>query len=218
MSTVQKLSVAAIATVAVLAGTNSANAALFDGFSITATPGPFTGTPVALPPSSSVTGGAVVSGSLVNNYAQPLGYNAPYLTVAPIGSNVAGATGSATITLPTLQNDFNLYWGSIDPGNSISFLDGSTTIATITGADLASLGIGVADNSSWSDPAANQYINFLAGPGVEFNKVVLATTNIAFESGNFVSAQVPEPTTILGLLAFGFLGAGSIVKRTSKTA
>ncbi len=236
MSILQKLSVVTIATAAVLAVANSANA-----FTIT-TGGTLSGTPAGsdgikssvvgattidfnsgLPAPGGLatyTGGALVTGTKASNYAAPASTasqkdTSQYLTIAPKNSGVAGATDTVTITLSQLQNYFGLHWGSVDGYNSIAFYNGANLIKSFTGADIP----GTTASGNQSSPQDNPYVNFFGqGANEEFNKIVLKTTGIAFESDNHAFAQVPEPASILGLLAFGFLGAGSVVKRTSKTA
>ncbi len=48
-----------------------------------------------------------------------------------------------------------------------------------------------------------------------FDKIVLTSTSPAFETDNYAYrvASVPESSSMLGLLAFGALGAGSFLKR-----
>ncbi|HJZ20510.1 MAG TPA: hypothetical protein VJ226_06105, partial [Bradyrhizobium sp.] len=115
------------------------------------------------------------------------------------GSNYLsiGAGGSETITFATQQNQFGLYWGSVDSFNTISFYDGDHLIASYTGAQIEPL-LASGDQGSFS---ANGYVQFqdLA----PFTKVVLATGNTdAFEvdniSAGFISdshAQLAGPIT-----------------------
>ena len=108
-----------------------------------------------------------------------------------------------------------MHWGSVDKFNSIAFYNGASLIKSFTGVNVP----GSTASGNQVNPQDNPYVNFFAqGANEEFNKIVLKTTGISFESDNHAFARVPEPASILGLLAFGFLGAGSLVKGTSKTA
>jgi hypothetical protein len=214
MFNLQKLSVAAIATAAVLAGANSANA-----FTITSSPVPF-GTHITstfddgLRPNG-YTGGEVVSGTVINDHAQPLNDFTPYLTVAPSNRSVAGNSDIVTIALDSVKNYFSLYWGSIDPQNQIKFFLNDKQVGFDDGFYGSSIP-GTNATSSHTLPTDNLYVQF---SGTNFNKVQLITNNkIAFESDNHTFKSVPEPASIVGLLVFGALGAGSLVKRTSKVA
>jgi hypothetical protein len=62
----------------------------------------------------------------------------------------------------------------------------------------------------------NFYTNFFAETNEFFNKVVLGSSAPAFETDNHayrVAESVPEPTTILGTLAFGTFAARWRIKR-----
>ncbi|MHC5828636.1 MAG: Npun_F0296 family exosortase-dependent surface protein, partial [Nostoc sp.] len=64
--------------------------------------------------------------------------------------------------------------------------------------------------------SGNVFANFAAGAGETFDRVVLSSGQPAFESDNHAYRSVPEPTSMLGLLAFGAVSAGSFIKRKSK--
>ena len=97
-----------------------------------------------------------------------------------------GGGGSETIKFDDPQNAFGLYWGSVDPGNSISFYDGNKLVATYTGADIAPL-LASGGQTSFS---SNGYVEFkdLA----PFDKVVLASTANAFEVDNISAGYIQD--------------------------
>lgn len=143
--------------------------------------------------------GAVVSGSLSGRYAAPAGNTTKYLTVA-----YNQPSGSQTIEVGS-YNYFGLYWGSIDTYNSLSFYQGDDLIATITGSDVIAAGATFGD---WFSTGANRYVNFFFG-STYFDRLVISTTQYAFESDNHAFARVPEPGT-LALLGLGLLAAGGM--------
>jgi fibronectin-binding autotransporter adhesin len=89
-----------------------------------------------------------------------------------------GANGSETITFATEQNQFGLYWGSVDTYNTISFYDGSHLVASYSGAQIAPL----LANGNQGSFSGNGYVEF---PDLApFTKVVLASGSNAFEVDN----------------------------------
>jgi len=243
MSTIQKLSFALVGTAVMLMGANSASAATFLnpanptvslslGGSVPVTgQGQYTNIQGATtidfnngtaPTSGPVTfsgltpgvtnGTNIVNGNLDGVYATPYNDTSNYLAVET-NSNV-------TINFAQALNYFGFYWGSIDAYNSVqvySMVNGVQTLeATFTGADVP----GAPANGTQTGSANNAYVNLLANNNQTFDKIVLSTTAPAFETDNYSYrvANVPEPRSILGLLAFGALSAGSLVKRKSKLA
>ena len=97
-----------------------------------------------------------------------------------------GGGASETIKFDHDQNSFGLYWGSVDPGNSISFYEGNKLVATYTGADVAPL----LANGGQTSSSSNGYVEFkdLA----PFNKVVLASTANAFEVDNISAGNIGD--------------------------
>ena len=234
MSTVQKLSLALVGTAVLLMSANPAGAvSLTKGGSIPiAGEGQYTNiqgatmvnfnSGTATDPNGFVTYSAtngIVQGSVDSQYATPFGDTSKYLTVAPQGvqangKNIAGNTGNETITFAKAINYFGLYWGSIDAYNFVDVYSGGNLLKTFSGADVP----GAPANGEQSGSANNVYVNLLAEKGETFDKVVLRSTGLAFETDNhsYRLASVPEPTATLGLLAFGVMSAGSFVKRKSK--
>ncbi|MEB3293670.1 MAG: PTPA-CTERM sorting domain-containing protein [Synechococcales bacterium] len=149
-------------------------------------------------------GGGVVSGSLAGQYAQPLNDATRYLTLG--GSN---EPSPVTINLASLHDYFGLYWGSIDRYNSIEFFSGGTSVGAFTGAVVAGATGLTADGGQFSN-ASNRYVNFFAGAGEAFDRIVLTSTSPAFESDNHAFRQVPTPALLPGLIG---LGAGLWRKR-----
>ncbi len=103
-----------------------------------------------------------------------------------------GAHGSETITFATEQNSFGLYWGSVDPSNTISFYDGNRLVASYSGSDIAPL----LANGNQGSFAANGYVQF--SDLAPFTKVVLASSTNAFEVDNISAGfhdELPAPIT-----------------------
>lgn len=229
MSILQKLSLALVGTAVVFMGANPAGAVSLTkgGSTPVAGEGQYTNIQGATtinfndgiaPSSGNVTYSAtngIVQGNVSGQYASPFGNTSKYLTISPV-SNVAGGTGSVAINFAKALDYFGFYWGSIDNYNFVDVYSGGTLLKTFSGKDVP----GAPANGEQSGNANNVYINLLAGKGETFDKVVLRSTGYAFETDNhsYKLASVPEPTSMLGLLAFGALGAGSFVKRKSKMA
>jgi VCBS repeat-containing protein len=103
-----------------------------------------------------------------------------------------GGGGSETITFTSEKNTFGLYWGSLDAYNSIKFYDGDTLVASYTGDQFAPL-FPSGNQSSFS---SNGYVQFAHLP--LFDKVVLASSQNAFEIDNISAGYVPEDTGLSG--------------------
>lgn len=157
-------------------------------------------------------GAAVVSGSVGGEYATPAGDTTPYLTVDPVGNSAPGVS-PVSISFANPLDYFGLYWGSVDTYNFLDFYSGNTLLKTFSGSDVSTTASG-----SWTGSTDNVYVNFFAEAGESFNKVVLRSDGIAFENDNHAYRSVPEPSSVLGLLAFGTLGAGTLLKRQQKLA
>jgi VCBS repeat-containing protein len=107
-----------------------------------------------------------------------------------------GGDGTETITFAEEENAFGLYWGSVDAYNTINFYNGTTLVASYTGADISPL-LANGDQASF---ASNGYVEF--SDLAPFNKVVLASSANAFEvdnvSAGFISdshIQLASPIT-----------------------
>lgn len=151
--------------------------------------------------------GALVTGSSSGHYASPYGINSRYLTVA-----YSSSVGSVTLTTPGDYNYFGLYWGSLDTYNSIAFYNGGSLIGGFDGGDIFPL-LANGGQTSW---ASNRYVNFFFTGGSLFDRIVLTSTNYAFESDNHafgnIRKSVPEPAT-MALFGLGLMGLGVTTRR-----
>jgi len=146
--------------------------------------------------------GNVVSGDLLNKYSAPGGIDGTnkditkYMTVPePTGAN----TGAMLVTnLGGSYNYLGLWWGSVDTYNTLTFYNGATEVASITGSSITKSADG-----NQTAPSSNLYVNFLYLP--LFDSFKMASTNFAFEADNIAIARVPEPTTLL-LFGLGLIG------------
>jgi VCBS repeat-containing protein len=100
---------------------------------------------------------------------------------------VAGVGGAETITFGSGKNAFGLYWGTLDAQNEIDFYQGTTLVASYTGADLMPL----FSNGDRGNLVSDGYVQFAGLP--TFNKVVLQGG--FFEADNISAANLPAPDT-----------------------
>ena len=118
---------------------------------------------------------------------------APYVGPAPGHQDTTkylsiGGNATETITFTSAKNVFGLYWGSVDSYNSIKFYDGTTLVASYTGADISPL----LSNGNQGSFASNGYVEFLGLHS--FNKVELSSASNAFEIENISAGYIPPPT------------------------
>ncbi len=149
---------------------------------------------------------AIVQGTLVNNYAQPFGTKpdpSNYLAVA-FGSN-----GSVKVTPGGTYNYLGIWWGSIDPFNTLTFSNGQS----FTGSGLPPPATADGDQTSTT---SNLYVNFFLDTPYTF--FTLSYDGLSFEVDNIAVADiaaVPEPATLL-LLGAGLVGIGVYARRKFK--
>ncbi|MEH2463713.1 Npun_F0296 family exosortase-dependent surface protein [Nostoc sp.] len=219
----QKLSLALVATSVVVISANPAsavnlqvNSGPFSSYSNTKTITFDDGTandPNGFVTYSNITTN-IVQGSVSGQYASPYGDNTKFLTIAPSGSNVAGDSGFVNIKFKEAVDYFGFYAGSLDSYNYIDIYKGNQLLKTFSGADVPTA---IADGS-WTSTQANMFINLVAGTGETFDRVVMRSDGIAFETDNhayrLASQSVPEPNAMLGVLAIGACGMTSLFKRS----
>jgi hypothetical protein len=162
--------------------------------------------------------GAVENANLPGVAARPAGTTGNYLTVSE-----TTAEGAVSLTFSVAENYFGLYWGSLDPYNSITFLNEGQVIATYTGAEIATL-TGMIANGNQMIASSNGYINFYTGDNF-FDEAILSTTNFGFEVANIAygdppvsdAVVVPEPSSLV-LLGSAFSSLVVIRRRRRRNA
>ncbi|MGL5060678.1 MAG: Npun_F0296 family exosortase-dependent surface protein [Microcoleus sp.] len=143
-------------------------------------------------------GPTVVSGTINYVFWTPSNDYTKYLTVAPFGD--WRGNNNVSISFADNIDYFGMYLGSFDSYNSIAFYQDNVLLKLLSGV-----------NSS-----VNTYVNFFAEKNESFNKVVLVSSSPAFETDNHayrIAEPVPEPTTVLGSLAFGAVVSSWRMKR-----
>jgi hypothetical protein len=161
-------------------------------------------------------GGAIVQGSVTGAYAAPVTGGTvanPTLWTSPYVSS-GGTPGSVTFSFASAQSYFGLLWGSIGPGDLLTFLDASgNTIASETGTQAMTAAAGFNSANGAQGFGGSQYtlVNLTGG---QFKTVILSQTGSpSFEAADFeYSAQntsVPEPASI-ALIGAGLAGVAGI--------
>ncbi|MEH2353077.1 Npun_F0296 family exosortase-dependent surface protein [Nostoc sp.] len=158
----------------------------------------------------------IVQGSVSSQYASPYGDNTKFLTIAPVGSNVAGDSGLVNIKFKEAVNYFGFYAGSLDDYNFVDIYKGDQLLKTFSGADVPT----AIANGSWTSSEANMFVNLVADTGETFDRVVMRSNGVAFETDNhaYRLASVPEPSAMLGVVAIGACGMMSLFKRSQHKA
>jgi hypothetical protein len=133
----------------------------------------------------------------------------PYLAVSN-GDQV-------TISIDNYLNYFGINWGAINPGNTFSFYNGDNLLQTFTTQDVNPV---APIRAPQHDGEGNGYLHFYSESSSDiFNKIVISQNSLGgFESDNhsfiegngaFTGFQsVPEPSSMLGILALGGLFLG----------
>ncbi|MBN3993582.1 MAG: PEP-CTERM sorting domain-containing protein [Nostoc sp. NMS2] len=221
----QKISLALLGTTAVVISANPAsaitlqvNSGPFSSYSNTKTITFDDGTandPNGFVTYSNITSN-IVQGSVSGQYASPYGDNTKFLTIAPKNSNVAGDSGFVNINFKEAVNYFGFYAGSLDDYNFVDIYKGNQLLKTFSGADVPT----AIANGSWTSTQANMFINLVADTGETFDRVVMRSNGVAFETDNhayrLANQSVPEPNAMLGVLAIGACGITSLFKRSQR--
>lgn len=139
----------------------------------------------------------IYQGSTGGVSAAPFQDTSKYLTLSTAG----GYSNQATINFSSLTSYFGLYWGSIDAYNYVDLYRGGTKLQTIAGSDITN------QFASWTNADSNLYVNIFANnTASNFDKVVLRSTGVAFESDNH-AYLAPRPVPVPGM-AVGAVVAG----------
>lgn len=158
----------------------------------------------------------IVQGSRRGQYATPYQNTSKYLTIAPSNQNVAGNTGFVNLDFAEAIDYFGFYAGSLDNYNFIDIYYGDQLLNTFSGSDVP----GAIANGSWTSTESNMFINLIGEEGEKFDRVVMRSNGVAFETDNHTyrladrnPTRVPEPSSILGFLAIGACCMGSVFKK-----
>ncbi|MBD2495768.1 PEP-CTERM sorting domain-containing protein [Nostoc sp. FACHB-280] len=157
----------------------------------------------------------IVQGSVSGQYASPYQDTTKFLTIAPSGSGVAGDSGFVSIAFKEAVDYFGFYAGSLDSYNYIDIYSGNQLLKSFSGSDVP----GAVADGSWTSGQANLFVNLVGDAGEKFDRVVMRSNGIAFETDNHayrLAQSVPEPSAMLGVLAIGTFGTTSLLKRQHK--
>ncbi len=146
------------------------------------------------------TASGIFTTSIAGVTADPPGDTTPY-------ASIEGPNGVGTLTLSVPTNSISFFMGSPDTYNSISFLNGASTIATFAG-------------SAFTGPPANgdqplgERITFNFG-GAAVTSVQFTSSQNAFEFDRIGVVQEPETWA---LMIMGFGGVGALVRSCRRQA
>lgn len=144
-----------------------------------------------------------------------IGDTTPHLLFeAPEETEVLRMIGFFDATTPNLPNaNFDIFAGVRDPSS------GASDFTVFLPSNTSTFGFQITDLGS--DPGLDDNTNTFSStePVVDFSSsFVSGTTSIS--SGGFTdhgtATAVPEPSSVLGVLAFGAFGAGTLLKRQLK--
>jgi len=137
------------------------------------------------------------------------GYQSSLTLSAAASGNYISVTNGATVTITfsTPQTSFALLWGSIDPGNSVSFNDAASD--TVLGSTIISLVSAIPDNQG---PGGSAYVAITTN--TPFTTITLTSNITSFELAGLAAANspftIPEPSSVvmagMGLGLVGLVG------------
>lgn len=152
---------------------------------------------------SVASGQGIVNGSSSGAYAAPVTASGAYT-----GNYFSTGTGSITFTYSSYQLALAVLWGSVDTFNTITLMNGSTVVDTITGSQITS-------NANGSQGYGGSFFVLINETSV-FNKVVFSSTNPSFEFAEFEvdpnNYYAPEPASLAGF-GSGLLALALIRRR-----
>jgi hypothetical protein len=160
--------------------------------------------------------GQTVQGSSSGLYAAPFLSNSNGVLFGD--STVSGAdatpylttgTGSVVLSFPGEEMYMGVLWGSVDTYNTLTFLDGSTVVGSITGANVTAMANG--DQGA----SGTFYVNI--NSDLAFNKVIATSSQYAFEFDNVAfsdrpfSGSAPEASSLSVWVLLGSLGSAAML-------
>jgi len=192
----------------------TANVASFEGVVNGAFPGNTSRSGFGIPVAG-VTGGAAQY--LTGNFGSPLTTNANnagrYLST---GASFGTTPGTITIDFTNPENSLALLWGSIDPGNTLTFMNGNTTVFTVTGvqAQAAANSISNGLGNGFLGPGGSAY--FVIDTTNPFTSVTATNSGASmnfpsFELAGVAAAEAPFTTPEPASFWMLFIGFGIIV-------
>jgi hypothetical protein len=148
----------------------------------------------------------VYSGSTAAYFGEPAS-DTPYETSQYVA---AWGDGSATLSFSTPQNYFGLLWGSVGPGDCLTFYDSeNNVIGEVFGSEIP----GAPYDYVNSSPDCSPYVNITST--TPFSSVVATTTTPSFEFDDVAYADVvPEPANTV-LFSTGLFILGFVLRRKS---
>ena len=171
-------------------------------------------------------GQGVVQGAASGVYAIPVagvtsGNQTEYLTggygsaltanAADSGNYFSTGIGSITINFNQPETWLGLLWGSIDTGNQLTFMNGSTTVFTVDGTAVQNAAAGFAGNG-FQGPGGSAYV--LVNTSTPFTSVIASSSTVSYEFGGVVASDVPEPSSFWCLFGLG-IGIVALRRRIS---
>jgi hypothetical protein len=118
--------------------------------------------------------------------------------------------GAVTLSFADKQNYFGLLWGSVDPGNVLTFFSGAngsgSVVATISGTDVGNADgaiiLGPSDINEGADGTA--YVNLYLD--LDYQSVVASSSTITFEIDDIAYGTVPDGGLTAALLGGALIG------------